>query len=44
VQTIVYDSWNLLEKIPFVMVKHVNRELNIEAHNIIFVLFYLYFS
>jgi len=24
----------ILEKIPFVMVKHVSRELNSEAHNL----------
>jgi len=28
------EPWKLLEKIPFVMVKHVNRELNSEAHNL----------
>lgn len=28
--------WKLLEKIPFVTVKHVNRELNSEAHNLAF--------
>lgn len=33
---LTYTVWllEILEKIPFVMVKHVSRELNSEAHNL----------
>lgn len=31
---IIVDCWNLIEQIPFVMVTHVSRELNVEAHNL----------
>lgn len=34
IQPIVSDCWKLLQKIPFVMVKHVSKELNSEAHNL----------
>jgi hypothetical protein len=34
IEPVIVDCWNLLEKIPFVMVTHVSRELNIEAHNL----------
>lgn len=34
IEPVVYDCWKLLEKIPFVTVKHVNKELNSEAHNL----------
>ena len=34
IEPIVSGCWKLSEKIPFVMVKHVSRELNSEAHNL----------
>ena len=33
-EPVIVDCWNLIEQFPFVMITHVSRMFNIEAHNL----------